>query len=73
MIKDLVNKIVPTKIIVRELHTTSGKVLNRDSHYALIERKRRVQKGKKWEYEYFYELEVRKVKILLIVDCRLWI
>jgi len=46
-LRDLVYKIVPTKVVVRELKTTSGKVLTKDSEYTLIERKKYVTVGKK--------------------------
>lgn len=39
-LRDLVYKIVPTKVVVRELKTTSGKVLTNKSEYTLVERKK---------------------------------
>lgn len=45
--RDLVYKLVPTKVIVRELKTTSGKVLTKESEYTLVERKKFVTVGKK--------------------------
>ena len=41
-IRDLVFKIVPAKVIVRELKTSTGKVLTKDSEYVLIEKKKNV-------------------------------
>ena len=38
--RDLIYKIVPTKIVVRELKTSTGKVLTKDSEYTLVERKK---------------------------------
>lgn len=45
--RDLIYKIVPTKIVVRELKTSTGKVLTKDSEYTLVERKKYVTVGKK--------------------------
>ena len=45
--RDLVFKIVPQKIVVRELKTTTGKVLTKDSEYTLVEKKKMVTVGKK--------------------------
>lgn len=41
-VRDLVFKIVPAKVIVRELTTSTGKVLTKDSEYVLIEKKKNV-------------------------------
>ena len=38
--RDLIYKIVPTKIVVRELKTSTGKVLTKDSEYTLVEKKK---------------------------------
>jgi len=38
--RDLVFKIVPQKVVVRELKTTTGKVLTKDSEYTLVEKKK---------------------------------
>ena len=45
--RDLVFKIVPQKVVVRELKTTTGKVLTKDSEYTLVEKKKMVTVGKK--------------------------
>lgn len=45
--RDLIYKIVPTKVVIRELKTSSGKVLTKDSEYTLVEKKRYVTVGKK--------------------------
>ena len=45
--RDLIYKIVPTKIVVRELKTSTGKVLTKDSEYTLVEKKKYVTVGKK--------------------------
>ncbi len=37
--RDLVYRIVPTKLIIRELKTSLGKVLTKDSEYVLVEKK----------------------------------
>ena len=58
-IRDLVFKIVPAKVIVRELKTSTGKVLTKDSEYVLIEKKRNVTQGKNVTVEYFFELDIK--------------
>jgi len=58
-IRDLVFKIVPAKVIVRELKTSTGKVLTKDSEYVLIEKKRNVAQGKQLITEYFFELDIK--------------
>lgn len=45
--RDLIYKIVPTKVVIRELRTSTGKVLTKDSEYTLVEKKRYVTVGKK--------------------------
>jgi hypothetical protein len=37
--RDLIYKIVPAKVVIRELKTSSGKVLTKDSEYILLEKK----------------------------------
>lgn len=59
-LRDLVYKIVPTKVVVRELKTTSGKVLTKDSEYTLVERKKYVQVGKKTQIDYVFELDIKE-------------
>lgn len=44
---DLIQKIIPTKVVIKELKSLSGKVLSSDSHYVLTEEKRTVSEGKK--------------------------
>jgi ABC-type antimicrobial peptide transport system permease subunit len=46
-IRDLVYKIVPTKMVIRELKTSTGKVLTKNSEYVLVEKKKYVKVGKK--------------------------
>lgn len=58
-IRDLVFKIVPAKVIVRELKTSTGKVLTKDSEYVLIEKKKNVTQGKNVTVEYFFELDIK--------------
>lgn len=58
--RDLVFKIVPTKAIVRELKTSTGKVLTKDSEYILIEKKRQVKVGKKTQVDYVFELDIKE-------------
>ena len=58
--RDLIYKIVPTKIVVRELKTSTGKVLTKDSEYTLVERKKYVQVGKKPHIDYVFELDLKE-------------
>lgn len=58
--RDLIFRIVPTKIVVRELKTSTGKVLNRDSEYVLVERKKYVTVGKKTQVDYVFELDLKE-------------
>ena len=58
--RDLVYKIVPTKIVVRELKTSTGKVLTKDSEYTLVERKKYVTVGKKTQIDYVFELDLKE-------------
>ena len=59
-LRDLLYKIVPTKVVIRELKTSSGKVLNKDSEYTLVERKRYVTVGKKTHVDYIFELDLKE-------------
>ena len=58
-VRDLVYRIVPTKVVVRELKTTSGKVLRKDCKYTLVEKKRYITVGKKTQVDYVYELDLK--------------
>ncbi len=58
--RDLIYKIVPTKVVIRELKTSSGKVLTKDSEYTLVERKRYVTVGKKTHVDYIFELDLKE-------------
>lgn len=57
--RDLVYRIVPTKLIIRELKTSLGKVLTKDSEYVLIEKKQVVQVGNKQQVNYVFELDIK--------------
>ena len=57
--RDLVYRIVPTKLIIRELKTSLGKVLTKDSEYVLVEKKQVVQVGKKSQVNYVFELDIK--------------
>ena len=59
-LRDLLYKIVPTKVVIRELKTSSGKVLGRDSEYTLVEKKRYVTVGKKTHVDYIFELDLKE-------------
>jgi len=59
-LRELVYKIVPTRVIIRELKTTSGKVLTKDSEYTLVERKKYVTVGKKTQVDYVFELDIKE-------------
>ena len=58
--RDLIYKIVPTKIVVRELKTSTGKVLTKDSEYTLVEKKKYVTVGKKQQIDYVFELDLKE-------------
>lgn len=58
--RELVFKVVPIKVIVRELKTTSGKVLTKDSEYILVEKKKYVTVGKKTQIDYCFELDIKE-------------
>lgn len=58
--RDLIYKIVPTKVIVRELKTSTGKVLTKDSEYTLVERKKIITVGKKTQIDYVFELDLKE-------------
>jgi hypothetical protein len=58
--RDLIYKIVPTKVVIRELKTSSGKVLTKDSEYILVEKKKYVTVGKKTQVDYVFELDLRE-------------
>ena len=57
--RDLIYKIVPQKIVVRELKTSTGKVLTKDSEYTLVERKKYIMVGKKTQVDYVFELDLK--------------
>lgn len=58
--RDLVYKIVPTKVVVKELKTSTGKVLTKDSEYTLTEHKKYVAVGKKTQIDYVFELDLKE-------------
>ena len=58
-LRDLLFKIIPTKVVIRELKTSSGKVLTKDSEYTLVEKKRYVTVGKKTHVDYVFELDLK--------------
>jgi hypothetical protein len=58
--RDLVYKIVPTKVVVRELKTSTGKILTKDSEYILKEHKKYVSVGKKTQIDYVFELDLKE-------------
>ena len=59
-IRDLVYKIVPAKVVIRELKTGSGKTLTKDSEYVLLEQKKFVTVGKKQVVEYTFDLDIKE-------------
>ena len=59
-IRDLIYKIVPAKVVVRELKTSQGKVLTKDSEYVLLETKQYVTVGKKQQVEYTFALDIKE-------------
>jgi len=58
--RDLVYKIVPTKVVVKELKTSTGKVLTKESEYTLTEQKKYVSVGKKTQIDYVFELDLKE-------------
>ena len=58
--RDLIYEIVPTKIVVRELKTSTGKVLTKDSEYTLVEKKKYITVGKKQQIDYVFELDLKE-------------
>jgi hypothetical protein len=58
-LRDLLYKIIPTKVVIRELKTSSGKVLTKESEYTLVEKKRYVTVGKKTHVDYVFELDLK--------------
>ena len=58
--RDLIYKIVPQKVVVRELKTSTGKVLTKDSEYTLVERKKYITVGKKTQVDYVFELDLKE-------------
>lgn len=58
--RDLIGKIVPTKTVVRELKTSTGKVLTADSEYTLVEKKKITTVGKKTQIDYVFELDLKE-------------
>jgi hypothetical protein len=59
-VRDLIYRIVPTKVVIRELKTTNGKVLKKGCEYTLVETKRHVTVGKKTHIDYQYELDLKE-------------
>ena len=62
--RDLVYRIVPTKAVVRELKTSSGKVLNENSEFELVEKKTMISgagKGKQ-RVDYSFDLDLKDEK-----------
>lgn len=59
-VRDLIYKIVPAKVVVRELKTSQGKVLTKDSEYVLLEKKQYVTVGKKQQVEYTFALDIKE-------------
>ena len=59
--RDLIYKIVPQKVVVRELKTSTGKVLTKDSEYTLVERKKYITVGKKTQVDYVFELDIKEI------------
>lgn len=59
-VRDLIYKIVPAKVVVRELKTSLGKVLTKDSEYVLQEKKQFVTVGKKQQVEYTFALDIKE-------------
>ena len=59
-LRDLIYKIVPPKIVVRELKTSTGKILTKDSEYTLVEKKQVKMVNKKQVIDYVFELDLKE-------------
>ena len=59
-LRDLIYKIVPPKIVVRELKTSTGKILTKDSEYTLVEKKQVKTVNKKQVIDYVFELDLKE-------------
>ena len=59
-VRDLVYKIIPSTAIIRDLKTSQGKILTKDSEYTLLERKKEIKVGKNASIDYVYELDLAK-------------
>ena len=57
--RDLLYKIVPGKMVIRELITSQNKKLESDDRYELKERKKFVTVGKKTHVEYVYDIDLK--------------
>jgi len=60
--RDLIYKIVPPKIVVRELKTSTGKILTKDSEYTLVEKKITKIVNKKKQDDYEFQLDLKEEK-----------
>ena len=58
-LRDLIYKIVPPKIVVRELKTSTGKILTKESEYTLVEKKQTKIVNKKQVIDYVFELDLK--------------
>lgn len=54
---------MPTKAVVRELKSSSGKVLGNDSEYVLVEKKAVINVGKnKQKVDYTFDLDLKQTE-----------
>lgn len=58
--RDLIFKIVPTKIVKKNMHTSKDKKINKESEYLLQEVKNHIPVGKKTKIEYSYKLDLKE-------------
>jgi hypothetical protein len=61
-LKDLVNKIFPSKGSTKNLTTSSGKTLNENSKYILREEKKYILIGKSAKLDYQFHVDVEEIE-----------
>ena len=57
-IRDLVYKLIPPTSVVKDLKTSTGKTITKDSKYTLFERKKEQKLGKQKTVDLVFELDL---------------
>ena len=57
-IRDLVYKLIPPTAVVKDLKTSTGKTITKDSKYTLFERKKEQKLGKQKTVDLVFELDL---------------